>query len=49
MGPGKAPCDPYVDANTRISRLPFPQTLALGRRLYGTTRVLPQAPLCAID
>jgi hypothetical protein len=28
---------------------PFPQVLGFGQRLCGTTRVLPQAPQCAID
>jgi hypothetical protein len=31
-----------------MSLLPFAEGSGLGQRLYGTTRVLPQAPRCAI-
>ena len=43
-----SPRDPYVINNTRISRLAFPSS-GFGRRFFGTTRVLPQAPRCAIS
>lgn len=43
-----SPRDPYVDKNTRTSRLPFPSISGLGRRFCGKTRALPQAPRCAI-
>ena len=43
-----SPRDPYVDNNTRISLLPISAGSRFGLRFCGTTRVLPQAPGCAI-
>ena len=43
------PCESYVESNIRIPRPPFPACSGLGQRLCGTTRVLPQAPRCAIS
>jgi hypothetical protein len=44
-----SPRDPHVVNNTRTSRPPLLQVLAFGRRVCDTTRVLPQAPRCAIS
>ena len=41
------PRDPHADSNTRISRPRF-RKFVPGQRLCGMTRVLPQAPRCAI-
>ena len=43
-GGSTSPRPPYVDNNTRTSRLPFSPSTGFGRRFCGTTRVLPQGP-----
>jgi hypothetical protein len=42
------PRDPYVDNNARISCLAYPFGSGFCPQLCGTTRVLSQAPRCAI-
>ena len=43
-----SPRDPHVDINTRIFATPISAGSGFGQPFWGTTRVLPQAPMCDI-